>query len=185
MFECYVAGSELLPGKFLLARQVTFPRTRDVWSIVNKHLKLVYNEARRCCSNQQDFNDLVQEGTVGLYYAVVNRNTFSRYKFSTYAVWWIRKYILAFYQTRGVVPDPLNELKHEPHVYSVPFLDTDAVRQSLFCLDDFERLVISLRYLAETPSTLQQIARTINTTASFVQQVEVIALKKMRVFLEE
>jgi RNA polymerase primary sigma factor len=61
--------------------------------LVKGNLRLVISVARKYCNRGLSFLDLIQEGNIGLVKAV-DRYEYQRgYKFSTYAVWWIRQAI--------------------------------------------------------------------------------------------
>jgi RNA polymerase sigma factor (sigma-70 family) len=54
---------------------------------IKANLRLVVSIAKRYQHRGVELSDLVQEGNIGLLYAIERRG----YKFSTYATWWIRK----------------------------------------------------------------------------------------------
>ncbi len=70
-------------------------------SLVTHHLKLVVFIARPYQSYGVDFEDLVQEGNIGLIHAAEKYDYRKNVRFSTYAVWWIRKYILRCVAEQG------------------------------------------------------------------------------------
>ncbi|HTX31753.1 MAG TPA: RNA polymerase sigma factor RpoD/SigA [Solirubrobacteraceae bacterium] len=62
--------------------------------MIERNLGLVHALARTYRGRGVPFEDLVQEGTVGLMKAVERFDHRHEVKFSTYAVWWIRRSIL-------------------------------------------------------------------------------------------
>lgn len=61
--------------------------------LVEKNLRLVGSVARRYAGNGCDLEDLIQEGNVGLIKSAERWDYRLGYKFSTYAMWWIRQSI--------------------------------------------------------------------------------------------
>ncbi len=68
------------------------------------NLRLVISIARKYTTNPAHFLDLIQDGNIGLMKAVDRFNYRFGYKFSTYAVWWIRQAIVRSpdYQARAI-----------------------------------------------------------------------------------
>jgi len=62
--------------------------------IVNSNLKLVLKFARKVQNYGVPLSDLIQEGNIGLMWAIEKFDASQDVKFSTYAVWWIRKRVL-------------------------------------------------------------------------------------------
>jgi len=59
--------------------------------MIERNLRLVHSVAQRYRGRGASYEDLVQEGTVGLVRAVEKFDHRRGLKFSTYAVWWIRR----------------------------------------------------------------------------------------------
>lgn len=58
--------------------------------IVNSHLKLVYKIAKGYSGYGLPLSDLVAEGNLGIMHAVQHFDPSIGYRFSTYAIWWIK-----------------------------------------------------------------------------------------------
>ena len=61
--------------------------------ILYHNLRLVLKVARRYCNFGLEFADLIQEGNIGLLKAIERYDVNKGFKFSTYAMWWIRQAI--------------------------------------------------------------------------------------------
>ena len=77
-----------------LARRIQAGDPRAKEQMIESNLRLVFAIARSYRGRGVPFADLVQEGTIGLVRAVERFDHRRGLKFSTYAVWWIRRSLL-------------------------------------------------------------------------------------------
>jgi RNA polymerase sigma-32 factor len=78
---------------------VRFQREHDVaaaYRLVTGNLRLVVMIAREYQRSFRALLDLIQEGNIGLMEAVKNFDPYRGVRFPSYAVWWIRAYIIRY-----------------------------------------------------------------------------------------
>jgi RNA polymerase primary sigma factor len=104
--EEYYANKGKLPNKRVFGRYL--PEDHDLHlqaaasrlraegaqdAIISANLRLVVSIAKRFVGRGSSFEDLIQEGNIGLLRAVHKFDVTRGFKFSTYATWWIRQAI--------------------------------------------------------------------------------------------
>ncbi|MDX8390177.1 MAG: sigma-70 family RNA polymerase sigma factor [Mariprofundaceae bacterium] len=62
-------------------------------SMINANLRLVVSVARRYGTRRMALADMIEEGNIGLMHAVEKFDAERGFRFSTYAIWWIRQSI--------------------------------------------------------------------------------------------
>ena len=96
-YQAGLAADQLLREGNLSRRQTERLRwlvadgQRAKQTLIQANLRLVVPQARRYTGRDLDFIELIQEGNLGLLRAAERFDQTKGYKFSTYAVWWIRQ----------------------------------------------------------------------------------------------
>ena len=91
---------------FILQRTVEMIRER----FIKSNLRLVISAARKLSGLGIPLSDLIQEGNIGLMTAVPRYDYRKGFRFSTYAMWWIRHALMRFIQDKyAVVRIPVNQ----------------------------------------------------------------------------
>ena len=67
-----------------------------ITELIFKNHGLILKLANRYLRESLKLDDLINEGRLGVYQAILNFDLETNYKFSTYAFWWIRCYISEF-----------------------------------------------------------------------------------------
>lgn len=84
----------------------------DMNILVNSNLKLVISIAKKYINRGLAFEDLIQEGNIGLIKAAKKFDSSLGYHFSTYASWWIKNQIeRAIYNKKNLIRIPINKMR--------------------------------------------------------------------------
>jgi len=190
------AGPRLLShaDEIRLARRIERgdPRARD--RMVESNLRLVHAVARLYRGNGVSFADLVQDGTVGLVRAVQSFDHRRGLRFSTYAVWWIRRSILDAIADSSAIPDetaPLGELMADnraadPLMSAIVGENRHQLLAMLRMLPDRHREVLNRRFgLSDgRPQSHEEIGGWLGVGEERSRQIEREALHRLRSIAE-
>ena len=132
--------------------------------LINSNLRFVVSVAKKYQGHGMPLADLINEGNIGLIYAVEKFDVERGYHFISYAVWWIRQSILkALYEKSRIIRLPVNQTNSLIHIQKA--------RKSLADSGNNENQV-------------QEIAQMLNVEENYVTDVmaisrEVVSLEKI------
>lgn len=134
-------------------------------SLVENNMGMVHYHAhvykKKHGFNHDEYQDLAQEGMLGLIRAAEKFDESKGFRFSTYSSYWIRSYMTKFvkkyYKYRTV---PLNEA-----LMSASYMDHHSVL-NLDIISDYQQRIVYLRY--KQNKSFREIADTLNVTQATV-----------------
>jgi RNA polymerase sigma factor (sigma-70 family) len=178
--------------------------------LVEQNMRLAMWLAQRYRNRGLPIEDLIQEGAVGLHRAAEKFDPDKGFRFSTYATWWVRQAMnRAIAEARAIrVPDDVEDWNsYQPLSLDEPMdeegitigdmvadegtMPEDDVERSqlrievqsvLDGLSERERMVLTLRFGigSEHARPAVEVGRTIGISRERVQQIEAMALARLR-----
>ncbi|HDN97658.1 MAG TPA: sigma-70 family RNA polymerase sigma factor [bacterium] len=155
----------------------------EMENLYQDYLPLIKSIASRYKKENIPFEDLIQEGFLGLLEAKKRFDPSRKTKFSTYAFYWIKKKILEAIQREKIQSLCSTELNEE--ILESPTTDKNYERANLDIssisknLSSLEQKVLIL-YFWEG-KTLSQIADELGIRRERVRQIKQLFLRKMRI----
>jgi RNA polymerase sigma factor (sigma-70 family) len=158
---------------------------------ITAHQGLVMHFARRYRLPDLELDDLVQEGFIGLLQAA-RRYDPAQGAFSTYAAYWITKYLRQVYAAARLqqdvlpLPDTLPDPRAAAQGLSTPPPLSPRLQHWLAGLDAEERRVLELRYglTGEGCYTVRAAAQVLGCSKTRLQQTAHRALDRLRQMME-
>jgi RNA polymerase sigma factor (sigma-70 family) len=149
--------------------------------LIESHKALIHKLAHKYKHSGVPFEDLVQEGMIGILEAKAHFDSAKNVKFSTYAVYWIKKRML-----NAIA----NEKKHSLDAMQ---LDSNTVSEKtdtttknadidsslLKDMPEIEKKVILMLYQEQL--TLNEIAQKLNITRERARQTKEKALRRLKI----
>lgn len=149
-------------------------------NLIEEHIALVKKIASKYRNYDVPFDDLVQEGLLGLLEAKDKYIPDKNAKFSTYAVYWIKKRIIEFVnkENKSRIPNSDNienvaEEIHDKEMQESKIVDLPGNLSSI------EKKVIKLFF--EEHKTLNEISELLGIRRERVRQIKQKALRKLKI----
>jgi RNA polymerase sigma factor (sigma-70 family) len=155
-------------------------------SVVTEYLPLVKKIACGYHKCGLALDDLIQEGMLGLLKACHRFDSERNTQFSTYASYWIKKYMLSAiskeirhtFSTSNIEKDKLPDSKTPAEPPSLFQKNSSAEIMFQADLPDLERQILILSY--KQGRAIKDIAQTLNLSSEKVKQIRTKALRRIR-----
>ncbi|MGN0427988.1 MAG: RNA polymerase sporulation sigma factor SigK [Agathobacter sp.] len=177
--------------------------------LILHNMRLVAHVAKRYAGSEEDPQDLLSIGTIGLIKAVLSFDSEYGSRFATYAIRCIDNEMLMYFRskkkTRGEVSmfEPIGTDKEGNQIQLADILEceeidvTEELEKNYLIqkmtkhlkeqLDDREYAILTMRYgvNGQKEKTQREIAKSLHISRSYVSRIEKKALEKMRKFLSQ
>ena len=174
--------------------------------LIERNLRLVAHIIKKYQTTEEDAEDLLSIGTIGLIKAVVTFDPDKSVRLGTYAARCIENEILMYFRSRKKTskevslyePIGTDREGNEIQLFDIIETDTDDAHQNAVLKQDVrllyskvesalsprERLVLKMRYglYNEEEYTQREIATRLGISRSYVSRIEKSAIEKLRAF---
>ncbi len=192
------------PSARLLSKMRLYLRLADEVKdlLIRSNLRLVVSISKRHTKNDHEMAELISDGNMSLMNAIEKFDFGRNVKFSTYATWAIVKRYATYHSKQAKQPeheacDEFLEVAHDMRIQDNRIPAIESARRSLDevirdTLEDREQTIVKEHYglIRQTEITgqrkvksLAQIADIIGLSKERVRQIELVALKKLRLAL--
>lgn len=141
-----------------LARRIKKGDSRARKKMVQANLRLVVNIAKRYSYTGVPMLDLIEEGNIGLMKATKRYDPKKGYRFSTYAAWWIKQYIMRAIANQG-------------KTIRVPVYMVETVLK-------YKKIIEALKHRLKRTPTTAEIARRMGISVKKVKEVAQVSLSQ-------
>lgn len=176
--------------------------------LIERNLRLVAHVMKKYQQTDEDPEDLISIGTIGLIKAIVTFNPDKNNRLGTYAAKCIENEILMMLRSKKKLskevslyePVGTDREGNEIQLYDIIETDEADAQTKIFLKDDIkllyekvetvlsprERLVLKMRYglYGREEYTQREIAAQLGISRSYVSRIEKSAIEKLRVFFE-
>ncbi|MGF0018119.1 RNA polymerase sporulation sigma factor SigK [Sporofaciens sp. SGI.106] len=174
--------------------------------LIERNLRLVAHIIKKYQTTEEDAEDFLSIGTIGLIKAVVTFDPEKSVRLGTYAARCIENEILMYFRSRKKTskevslyePIGTDREGNEIQLFDIIETDTDDAHQNAVLKQDVrllyskvesalsprERLVLKMRYglYNEEEYTQREIAKRLGISRSYVSRIEKSAIEKLRAF---